>query len=133
MTRDHVTDVCTCLPLQLQSRGKRILKVGRVLVCPMRVRGRAPARRHGSCLAVTSHAGIETVMTAGPPVRPEPAAPDTLIRIKMVKRAENAREAEARARVLGAGGGGHEGVAPQVSMLAPELASSEGQITALQM
>lgn len=130
MTRDHVTDVCTYLPLQLQSRGKRILKVGRVFVCPMRVRGRAPARRYGSCLAVTSHAGIETVMTAGPPVRPEPAAPDTLIRIKMVKRAENTREAEARARVLG---GGHEAVTQQVSMLAPELASSEGQITALLM
>lgn len=47
----------------------------------------------------------------------------------MVKRAENAREEEARARVLG----GHEAVTPQVSMLAPELASSEGQITALRM
>lgn len=86
-------------------------------------------RVHGSCLGVTSHAGIETVITAGPPVRPEPAAPDTLIQINMVKRAENAREEKARARVLGS----HEAVTPQVSMLAPELASSEGQITALLM
>lgn len=31
VTRDHVTDVCTCLPLQLLSRCKRLLKVGRVL------------------------------------------------------------------------------------------------------
>lgn len=68
-------------------------------------------------------------MTAGPPVRPEPATPDTLIRIKMVKRAENAHEAEARVRVSE----GHEAVTQQVSMLAPELASSEGQITALLM